>query len=79
MTVMNITLTESLTTFIADMVNTGRYHSSAEVISQALYLLEEKEKHLAHLCQLLDEGLESGECSESFDEIVAQTKAELNV
>lgn len=79
MAVMNITLTESLNSFVSEMVQSGRYHSGSEVISQALHLLEEREKHLTYLCQLLEEGIASGECNESFDTIVAQAKAELNV
>jgi antitoxin ParD1/3/4 len=41
---MNISLTPELTQFVQDLVQTGMYHSSSEVIRDGLRLLREREQ-----------------------------------
>ena len=61
---MNISLTPELERFIAERVQSGLYHSSSEVVREALRLLQEqqlfKETKLAELRREIRKGLESG-------------------
>lgn len=61
---MNVSLTPELEQFVADRVKTGMYHSSSEVIREALRLLKEqdalKEVRLAELRRDIQRGKESG-------------------
>lgn len=72
----SVTLGEPLNQFVAQMIESGRYGSASEVMRSALRLLEQQESQLAHLRQLIQEGIDSGVSEQSFDEIVAEAKAE---
>lgn len=75
----NIILAESLNQFVNQMVESGRYGSTDEVISAALQALEEKEQQLTQLRRLIDEGLESGISNETVQSIITKCKAKRNV
>lgn len=75
----SVTLGEPLTEFINEMVASGRYGSTSEVVRTALRMLEEKEQYLAQLRQAIDDGDTSGYATETLDEMMARVKAELNV
>jgi antitoxin ParD1/3/4 len=47
--------------FIEDQIAQGKYQSSADVIEDALGLLQEREAELEQLSRALQEGLDSGE------------------
>lgn len=70
----NIILAESLNQFVNQMVESGRYGSTDEVISAALQALEEKEQQLTQLRRLIDEGLESGISNETVQSIINRHK-----
>ena len=61
---------------LSRLTQTGRYGSASEVVRAALRLLEEEEAKYEVLMDALDEGEESGECSEDFDDIVQKALAE---
>lgn len=75
----SITLGEPLNDFVNEMVASGRYGSTSEVVRTALRMLEEKEQYLSQLRQAIDEGDASGYATESLDEMMVRVKAELNV
>lgn len=75
----SVTLGEPLNHFVQEMVASGRYGSTSEVVRSALRLLEEQEQHLIQLKQAIREGIESGVCDDSFDEIVAEARREMDV
>lgn len=75
----SITLGEPLNTFVNEMVASGRYGSTSEVVRTALRMLEEKEQYLAQIRLAIDEGDASGYASETLDEMMTRVKAELNV
>jgi len=62
---MTIELTPELEALIAKQLSTGRYHSRAEVIAEALELLEDQaqleEAKLARLRAEIQKGLASGD------------------
>lgn len=75
----SITIGEHLDRFISEMIESGRYGSTSEVVRSALRLLEEQELRTGKLCEALEEGLRSGESSLSLQEIAARKKRHLNV
>ncbi len=66
---MNVSLTPELEGFIREKVESGRYHSSSEVVREALRLLEEREQlrqlRLEELRHDIQKGLDSGPPVES--------------
>lgn len=61
---MNVSLTPQLEQLIKQKVETGMYHSSSEVIREALRLLDERDRFremkLADLRREIQAGLDSG-------------------
>ncbi len=65
---MNVSLTPELEKFVTDRVKSGLYHSSSEVVREALRLLKEqdllKEIRLAELKSEIQPGEDSGSATE---------------
>ena len=61
---MNVSLTPELEDFVRAKVESGRYHSSSEVVREALRLLEQREQlrllRLEELRLEIQKGLDSG-------------------
>ena len=85
---MNVSLTPELTDFVQNLVQTGMYHSSSEVVRDGLRLLREREQlrqiRIAELRKELAIGLEQlerGECTvmneNTFEEIKAEGRRRL--
>jgi len=86
---MNISLTPELTQFVKDLVDSGLYHSSSEVVRDGLRLLRQREQirqmRLEELRRELAIGIEQldrGECVEMdegfFDRIRARALGKLD-
>jgi antitoxin ParD1/3/4 len=79
---MNISLTPELEKFITDRVQSGMYHSSSEVVREALRLLREqqmfKESKLAELKQEIQKGEDSGPSKElDIEDVIRRGKKRL--
>jgi antitoxin ParD1/3/4 len=74
----SINLGEHFTGFLSQLTESGRYGSASEAVRAALRLLEQEEAKYKALMDALDEGEASGESTQSFDEIVAEAKAEFH-
>jgi antitoxin ParD1/3/4 len=79
---MNISLTPELEKFITDRVQSGMYHSSSEVVREALRLLQEqqmfKEIKLAELKQEIQKGKDSGPPKElDIEDVIRRGKKRL--
>jgi antitoxin ParD1/3/4 len=79
---MNISLTPELEKFITDRVQSGMYHSSSEVVREALRLLQEqqmfKEIKLAELRQEIQKGKDSGPFKElDIEDVIRRGKKRL--
>lgn len=75
----SVTLGEPLNQFVNQMVESGRYGSTSEVIRTALRMLEEKEQQLMQLRKMIDEGLDSGISTETVSSIIDRRKGQKNV
>lgn len=69
-TTTSINLGDHFQGFLLRLTKTGRYGSASEAVRAALRLLEEEEAKYITLMKALQEGEESGECEEDFDDIV---------
>ena len=56
----SISLSEHFEEFIASRIESGRYHSTSEVIREGLRLLEVREKKIQALNEALEKGEKSG-------------------
>lgn len=72
--ISNLNLSENLDTFIHQMVDSGRYASTDEVIHTALNMLAEQEHALSQLRQAIDEGEESGYATENLSEMMQRVR-----
>ena len=80
--VTSVKLGKHFDALIAQLTESGRFRSASEAMRAGLRLLEEDEAEyktkLEALRQALIEGEESGESNLSYDEIIAEAKAELH-
>ncbi len=76
--VTSINLGDHFTSFLGQLTASGRYGSVSEAVRAALRLLEQEEARYQALITALEEGEASGDSDLSFDEIVANAKAEFN-
>lgn len=77
---MHVSLTPQLEDLVKRKVESGRYHSSSEVIREALRLLEERDRFqemkFEALRREIQAGLDSGEPTPlDMEEIIRQAKA----
>ena len=68
---MRLTLSDRLAELVQRKLDTGSYTSLEEVISEALNLLDERDRKLAALREDIQEGLASG-AGRTFDEEVLE-------
>jgi antitoxin ParD1/3/4 len=78
MATLNLSLDEHWNLFIQNAVASGRYGSAAEVVRDALRVLEERESKLATLRAHVQEGLDQADRGEFADPSKARLIAELD-
>ncbi|MDW6003976.1 type II toxin-antitoxin system ParD family antitoxin [Vibrio mangrovi] len=75
----SVTIGPQLDEFVRQLIASGRYGSTSEVVRSALRLLERQEKQTAALKNIIEAGENSGECELSLHEIAASIKQKHNV
>ncbi len=75
----SVTIGSQLDEFIGQLIATGRYGSTSEVVRSALRLLERQEKQTTALKMAIEAGEQSGECSSSLYDIATKVKQKHNV
>ena len=75
----SVTIGSQLDEFVGQLIATGRYGSTSEVVRSALRLLERQEKQTTALKMAIEAGEQSGECSLSLYDIAAKVKHKHNV
>lgn len=73
----SMTLGEHFDGFIAQQVNEGRFASASEVVRAGLRLLEDNEKKIAVLRNLLEEGERSGTAEYDYQTLMQELDDEL--
>ena len=64
---MNARLPKQTEDEIQELVNSGDFADSTDVVVRGVHLLTEQRKHLEHLRGLLQEGLDAAERGEGFE------------
>ena len=77
---MNVSLTPELEQLVSELVESGRYRSATEVVSEGLRLLAVRDEadraKLEALRRLIQEGIDSGPAAPlDMDEIIATARA----
>lgn len=70
----SVTIGSQLDEFIGELIRTGRYGSTSEVVRSALRLLERQEHQLMALRNAVTAGERSGESDLSLRDIAARVK-----
>ena len=75
----SVTIGTQLDEFVGQLINSGRYGSTSEVVRSALRLLEKQENQTAALKMAIEAGEQSGECALSLHDIASKVKQKHNV
>jgi antitoxin ParD1/3/4 len=75
----SVTIGSQLDEFVGQLIATGRYGSTSEVVRSALRLLERQEKQTTALKMAIEAGEQSGQCLLSLHGIAAKVKQKHNV
>ena len=75
----SVTIGSELDGFVTQLVESGRYGSTSEVVRSALRLLERQESQLTALKNAIVAGEQSGESSLTLRDIAAQVKQKHHV
>ncbi|HBC3483127.1 TPA: type II toxin-antitoxin system ParD family antitoxin, partial [Vibrio parahaemolyticus] len=70
----SVTIGSQLDEFVGQLIATGRYGSTSEVVRSALRLLERQEKQTTALKMAIEAGEQSGQCSLSLHDIATKVK-----
>ncbi|MEY0231733.1 type II toxin-antitoxin system ParD family antitoxin [Providencia manganoxydans] len=77
--VTSVTLGEHFNGFIGEMIESGRYGNTSEVIRDALRMMESREQRIQHVRNMVMDGLESPVSNNNMDDIFARAEKDLNV
>ncbi|OKH88628.1 type II toxin-antitoxin system ParD family antitoxin [Thalassospira sp. TSL5-1] len=75
----SVTIGSQLDEFVGELIQSGRYGSTSEVVRSALRLLERREKQMQSLRSAIEAGDKSGESDLSLRDIAAQVKQKHDV
>jgi antitoxin ParD1/3/4 len=75
----SITIGSELDDFVTQLIESGRYGSTSEVVRSALRLLERQENQTMALKKAIQAGEQSGESDLSLKDIAAQVKQKHHV
>lgn len=70
----SVTIGPELDSFVGELLQSGRYGSTSEVVRSALRLLEQQERQNTALRHAVDAGERSGESERSLQDIAADVK-----
>ena len=76
MATMNISLPAQMKAWVEEQTKDGRYANSSDVIRDLIRREQVKAEKIAHWNALIEEAYASGVSEQSFDEIIAEARAE---
>jgi len=74
MSTMNVSLPEGMKRWVESQVATARFGNSSDYVCDLIRRDQERQAKIAHLQQLIQEGLESGLSNQSMDDIRRSAK-----
>ncbi|EAN6152246.1 type II toxin-antitoxin system ParD family antitoxin [Salmonella enterica] len=77
--VTSVTLGEHFNGFIGDMIQSGRYGNTSEVVRDALRMMEVREQRIQNVREMVLAGLESPVSKNTMDDIFERAAKNLNV
>lgn len=77
--VTSVTLGEHFNRFVGDMIQSGRYGNTSEVVRDALRLMEAREQRIQNVREMVLAGLNSPVSKNSMDDIFVMATKDLNV
>lgn len=78
MATMNISLPDQMKAWVEEQVGTGRYGNSSDVVRDLIRREQVKAEKIAHWNVLIAEAHASGISDRTFEEIIAEARAEAN-
>ncbi|EBZ1027984.1 type II toxin-antitoxin system ParD family antitoxin [Salmonella enterica] len=77
--VTSVTLGEHFNGFIGDMIQSGRYGNTSEVVRDALRMMEVREQRIQNVREMVLAGLDSPVSKNTMDDIFERAAKNLNV
>ncbi|WP_411703895.1 type II toxin-antitoxin system ParD family antitoxin [Edaphovirga cremea] len=77
--VTSVTLGEHFNGFVGDMIQSGRYGNTSEVLRDALRLMEVREQRIQSVREMVLAGMNSPVSKNSMDDIFVRVAKDLNV
>ncbi|EPC0218047.1 type II toxin-antitoxin system ParD family antitoxin [Salmonella enterica subsp. enterica serovar Newport] len=77
--VTSVTLGEHFNGFIGDMIQSGRYGNTSEVVRDALRMMEVREQRIQNVREMVLAGLNSPVSKNTMDDIFERAAKNLNV
>lgn len=77
--VTSVTLGEHFNGFIGDMIQSGRYGNTSEVVRDALRMMEIREQRIQNVREMVLAGLDSPVSKNTMDDIFERAAKNLNV
>lgn len=77
--VTSVTLGEHFNGFIGDMIQSGRYGNTSEVVRDALRMMEVREQRIQNVRVMVLAGLDSPVSKNTMDDIFERAAKNLNV
>lgn len=77
MATMNISLPDPMKAWVEEQTKDGRYSNSSDYVRDLIRRDQIKAQKIANMQRLIDEGRASGISDQTFDEIIAEARAEL--
>lgn len=77
--VTSVTLGEHFNGFVGEMINSGRYGNTSEVIRDALRMMEIREERIQIVRKMVLDGVNSPESENNMDDIFSRAEKDLNL
>lgn len=78
MTTMNVSLPAEMKRWVEQQASSGRFSNSSDYVRDLIRRDQERQAKIAHLQQLIDEGLDSGVSNLNMADIRRETKGKLS-
>ncbi|NDY95016.1 type II toxin-antitoxin system ParD family antitoxin [Wenzhouxiangella limi] len=77
MTTMNVSLPAEMKRWVEQQAHSGRFSNSSDYVRDLIRRDQERRAKIAHLQQLIDEGLESGVSNMTMSDIRREARSKL--